>query len=305
MNPEDKQQKLINKQRLTTPKHTRYHQDTIKPMKAFLVNFGGPTNEFTTTRSQFDGILQDCKDYYGGTPKATSFTIKGLDVTYYQIGIHRMIKVELPETVKYDLKSPDEKVLKKARETLALYTKAYAKASDFNTTGYKFFGNNCVSAVANVLNTLDPSILDGKKKIVPGALDSKVEEYTQSQSMVYNAISTLSSKNSSHVVKAKPLHSGGVPHGIWQNAMSCPKKERSSSQKSKKILQHVKRESSLPNQFDNVSHHIWQHVMSSPKKESRTSSQQTSLKERLKQLKKDAQEKTLSQEIISPQSGLY
>jgi hypothetical protein len=197
-------------------------------MTSFLVNYGGPTTALSTMSSQFEKIIQDCKAYYGGTAKATGFTIKGLDVTYYQMGIHRMIKVELPDTIKENLKSTNPHVQQQARQTMQLYTKVRSRAGDFNTTGYKLLGNNCVSAVANVLNTIDPTILEGKKKIIPQFLDAKVKECTKLQSMVYDAIG--GSLDTSDSVPTKPLYSGGVPEGIWQDAMSTTKNSTALSQ---------------------------------------------------------------------------
>jgi|GEM_PF-4845880 hypothetical protein len=194
-------------------------------MPSFLVNYGGPVNALTSMQSQFDHILEECKKFYGGTPEAIGFTIKGINVTYYKIGIHRMIKVELPDSVEEDLKSSDKTIRQKAKETQQLYTAARVSAGDFNTTGYKLLGNNCVSAVANILNTLDPSILGGEKKIVPQLLDKKVEACTRLQSMVHEMLNPPPSKDSAdEIIPTKKYYSGGVPLGLWQ-AMSSPGKD--------------------------------------------------------------------------------
>ncbi|VVC75389.1 hypothetical protein AQUSIP_06790 [Aquicella siphonis] len=196
-------------------------------MPSFLVNYGGPVCALTSMDSQYDNILQKCKDFYGGTPEAIGFTIKGIDVTYYKIGIHRMIKVELPDSVEEDLKSSDKDIRQKAKETKKLYTTARIKAGDFNTTGYKLLGNNCVSAVANILNTLDSSILGGEKKIIPQFLDSKIAACTKVQSMVHEVLNPPPSADcSDEVIPTKKFYSGGVPNSIWQQAMTTVSKSK-------------------------------------------------------------------------------
>ncbi|CAM3109323.1 Uncharacterised protein [Legionella steigerwaltii] len=145
-------------------------------MPSFLVNYGGPAPQFSSNSHSFSETLKACEKFYQSQAKSTAFTVHGLDVTYYQVGIHRMVKVDLPDQVLEEMKSNDSATRKKAIETKKLFDKAKSQASDFNTKDYKLLGNNCVSAVANVLNTIDPSILGGVHKIVPQVLDGNVDE---------------------------------------------------------------------------------------------------------------------------------
>jgi hypothetical protein len=196
--------------------------------RSFLVNYGGPGGAtLSSMSSQYNRILEACKKKYGGTPKATGFTLNGLDVTYYQIGVHRMIKVELPDSVKHDLKSMKHEVRSKAAEKMQLYSKVFARASDFNTHKYALLSNNCVSAVANVLNTLEPSILAGQKKIVPQLLDSKIRECTKKESLMFDALNA--SKQEEDGITIKPLYSGGVPSKVWDEVMTSPQSDVKSS----------------------------------------------------------------------------
>jgi len=115
--------------------------------------------------------------------KSVSFSVKGLDVTYYQTGIHRFIKVELPEETELASKSKDTSISKPALLTKHLFVRVKSRASDFNTTAYKLTSNNCVSAVSSVLNNLEHEILQGVKKVVPHSLDSSIKKEVKVRSM--------------------------------------------------------------------------------------------------------------------------
>ncbi|MCW8408814.1 TMEM222 family protein [Legionella sp. PATHC035] len=144
-------------------------------MPSFLVNYGGPAPQLSTNSHSFPETLKACEKFYHSQIKSSAFTVNGLDITYYQVGIHRMIKVDLPEQVLEDMKSKDSATKKKALETRKLFDKAKSHASDFNTKDYKLLGNNCVSAVANVLNIIEPRILGGAHKIIPQVLDDNMD----------------------------------------------------------------------------------------------------------------------------------
>lgn len=189
----------------------------------FLVNYGGPgISTLSHTPRDFDKILDACKKQYGGKPEATAFTVKGLNLTYYEIGVHRMIKVELPESVSNALKSPKDDIRQRARETQALYLKAKARAGDFNTKKYGLVSNNCVSAVANILNILDPSILGQKNKIVPVFLDEKIKTYTAFSRKIAQDLNAEAPYSIENEIKIEQLQSGGVPSEIWSDVMSTP-----------------------------------------------------------------------------------
>lgn len=86
-------------------------------MPSFLVNYGGPSSQLSTNNNSFSGIFTECEKFYHAQVKSTVFSVHGLDVTYYRVGIHRMAKVELPDQVLEDMKSKDTDVRKKAIET--------------------------------------------------------------------------------------------------------------------------------------------------------------------------------------------
>lgn len=153
-------------------------------MPSFLVNYGGPAPQLSSIQSSFAKTLANCEEFYKSKAQSVSFSRKGLNLTYYQVGIHRMIKVELPEQVNQDLKSGDSSVRGKAQQTAKRYRDARIAAGNFNTGKYKLLANNCVTAVAHVLNKIDPSILGGKKKVIPPALDHEVKKEVSFESMV-------------------------------------------------------------------------------------------------------------------------
>ena len=148
-----------------------------------------------------------------------SFTRKGLNLTYYQVGIHRMIKVELPDHVSDELKSENITVKQKAKMKAQLFRDAKISASNFNADKYKLLEHNCVTAVANILNTVDPCILGGKKKVVPLVLDGNIKQATLLEAMVDESLrgNTMDKDKS----KDKDfIQSDSVAHQIWEEVMT-------------------------------------------------------------------------------------
>lgn len=154
--------------------------------KQFTVNYGGPGVNMTTLPSQYGKVLDSCLKKYSGSSHATKFTLNGIDVTVFGTGIHRGIKVELPDSVEKALKSNNSQHRKEAQDILKRFVKAKAQASDFNTTDYKLWSNNCVSAVSNVLHNLDPSF--EPKQTKPWTQDDEVEQHTKSQQMLLEVL---------------------------------------------------------------------------------------------------------------------
>lgn len=157
-------------------------------MPSFLVNYGGPVKGITAQENKYQDIFDACEQKYHSKIKSTTFRRNGLDLTYYQVGIHRMIKVELPVGVELDLKSGDSELEAQARKTKQLFRTAHARAGDFNTRNYKLLGNNCVTAVSNVLNIVDESLLTGAMKIVPTSLDSNVSGVAKKDALIESMI---------------------------------------------------------------------------------------------------------------------
>ncbi|QDP73330.1 hypothetical protein FOG18_12530 [Legionella israelensis] len=186
-------------------------------MPAFLVNYGGPLTNLTSNQASFQHILTACEEKYKSSIQSVAFTANSLDLTYYQVGIHRMIKVELPEQIEKDMKSQDLDVQNKAKMSKQLFNKARASASDFNVGQYKLLAHNCVTAVANVLNVIDQNILKGKKKVVPTILDDNIKNATLLQAMVDEALRGTSLPPSQ---KHKNYQQAHISSEIWSNVMT-------------------------------------------------------------------------------------
>ncbi|VEG91155.1 hypothetical protein [Legionella spiritensis] len=187
-------------------------------MPSLLVNYGGPEKTISSQEALFPKILQACEKQYHSAIQSVAFTAKGLDLTYYQVGIHRMILVELPAQVEQNVKSADEAIKNQALATKKLFRTVKIEASTFNTRDYKLLDNNCVTAVANVLNTVDSNILQGKKKIVPTSLDSDVKNATLLAAMVDEGLrgTALPLQPDEQHKNYKQAH---VAPEIWQEVM--------------------------------------------------------------------------------------
>lgn len=224
-------------------------------MPSFLVNYGGPRTPLSTSSLSFPKIFEACEEFYQSQLKSTSFTVKGLDVTYYQVGIHRMVKVDLPEQVLENLKSKNAAIKNKAMETRKLFYTAQSSASDFNTKDYKLLENNCVSAVANVLNTIEPKLLGGAHKIVPLVLDDNMDEALELDAKVDGILrgtTLLSQQKQPH----KNYQQAHVPSELWEEVMTPV------AQQHQKELKQKLQQSKYKNQSEeDVAHKIWEEAM--------------------------------------------
>jgi len=182
-------------------------------MPSFLVNYGGPSPQISSMSSGFGKTIQACEKFYHSKVTSVSFSRQGLNLTYYQVGIHRMLKVELPEQVINASKSKiqsDEKL--DALETVQLYTNARKAAYRFNSKDYKLTQNNCVTAVGHTFNSIDPSILGGDKQVVPNFLDSKIAKETDLDKRVHQCIGGTDANYTQY--------GKDDTHQIWESVMS-------------------------------------------------------------------------------------
>lgn len=199
-------------------------------MPSFLINYGGPAPQLSSLSSGFAKTLENCEAFYKSKAKSIAFSRQGLNLTYYQVGIHRMLKVELPQQIENDLKSSDLDTLKNARTVAATYRKAKIRASDFNTGKYKLLANNCVSAVSHTLNSIDASILGGDKKINPLSLDSEVNKELSFEHMVQECLcGDIIEVNKQNI---NYIHSDPIAHQVWNDVMTDMSSHKQKAMKS-------------------------------------------------------------------------
>lgn len=138
-------------------------QDDKFSRQPFFFNYGGPGEDDAEGADEIDGLIFLCEIVYGDNAIKSSCQIKGINVTVYKFSVHRAILLELPEGTE------DE-------ETLELFDRAQAVAKQFKTKKYQLLKNNCVTAVATVLNTLDEKTTE-KNVVLPWALDNRLRNY--------------------------------------------------------------------------------------------------------------------------------
>ncbi|HHV7637034.1 TPA: hypothetical protein ACUNND_003324, partial [Legionella anisa] len=177
---------------------------------------------------------------------------------YYRVGIHRMIQVDLPDQVMEDMKSNDKDIKKKAIETKKLFDKAKSHASDFNTKDYKLLGNNCVSAAANVLNTIEPDLLGGLHKVIPQVLDDNVESVLKLDAAV-DSILRGTILPQQHDQQHKDYTHAHISSEIWENVMTPVGQQHQKELKQK--LQQSKQTDIKPQSEEDVAHKIWEQAM--------------------------------------------
>ncbi|CEK10731.1 hypothetical protein [Legionella hackeliae] len=114
-------------------------------MPYFFLNYGGPGGRWWTQNSSDIAILNKaCIDNYGSPTRQLTYKIKGITVTVCTYGIHRALLLHLPDGASH--------------ETDALFRQAAKIGTELCGNEYKLLSNNCVSAVAQVLNCLDKNI---------------------------------------------------------------------------------------------------------------------------------------------------
>ena len=129
----------------------------------FFLNYGGPGGQWTSTdvnnTSRLDKI---CRDSHGMPIRKVGYIIKGIYVTVCTYGIHRALRLDIPEMA--------------SKETIDAFNKAKKAGLRICNTEYALLGNNCVTAVAEALNTLDSRITP-KDMVWPWNLDKNVKKY--------------------------------------------------------------------------------------------------------------------------------
>lgn len=138
-------------------------------MSQFLfVNYGGPGGIWLTKNPLEESSLRkQCeKCYFGGESlyHQETYVISGINTTVHSFGIHKALTLELPD------KPPPS-----IRATQA-FADALAIAEKFVETDYKIASNNCVTAVATILNKLDSNTTPSNVTI-PWSLDKHLSRY--------------------------------------------------------------------------------------------------------------------------------
>jgi hypothetical protein len=131
--------------------------------KHFFLNFGGPGGLWASdTESQTSDLDVACRENYGSPTRSEVYKVGGLTAKVYTYGIHRALRVDLPD-------DPDA-------QTRATYYKLRDQVIDIIRKDYKLLKFNCVTAVATVLNILDPR-MTSKDMVLPWSLDKNLGDY--------------------------------------------------------------------------------------------------------------------------------
>ena len=110
--------------------------------KHFFLNYGGPGGRSTSdTLDNTNYLDKACQEFYGMPVRKIQYNIKGVDVTVCTYGIHRALRLDIPDGASQDTINAFEEAKKVSLETC--------------DTEYTLLGNNCVTAVAKALNSLD------------------------------------------------------------------------------------------------------------------------------------------------------
>lgn len=129
----------------------------------FFLNYGGPGGQWASDdlnkTNQLDSI---CRNTYVIPIRKVQFNVKGIDVTICTYGVHRALRLDVPEGA--------------SRETIDAFEKAKKAGLHIIRTKYVLLDNNCVTAVAKVLNNLD-SRMTSEDVIWPWNLDENVKKY--------------------------------------------------------------------------------------------------------------------------------
>lgn len=132
-------------------------------MTHFFLNYGGPGGKWFSDKQQAMRDLDDaCKKTYGWPIRRASYVIHGLKITVHTYGLHRALSLEVPKGA-----SP---------ETTIMFEKAKIQAQFLCTKEYALLRNNCVSAVAAVLNELDNNTVP-PDIVFPWSLDAWLKQY--------------------------------------------------------------------------------------------------------------------------------
>jgi hypothetical protein len=138
----------------------------------FFLSYGGPGGcWFTEDDVTRKNILMECKKQYAFWGKQRVYEwksrIKNIDVIVYKIGVHRAISLKYPTGFEANHKALDR----------YFWAKFLAKQFDTKEAEkkYRLLSYNCVTAVATILNCLDPTIVE-KNLSWPWNLDRHLEK---------------------------------------------------------------------------------------------------------------------------------
>jgi hypothetical protein len=132
-------------------------------MKHFFLNYGGPGGKWVSDTLDVTNYLDAvCRNSYGRPVRYVKYTIKGVEVTVCTYGIHRALRLDVPDGA--------------SQETINAFMEARKIGRGFCSTAYVLLGNNCVTAVAKALNSLDNRITPWDM-ILPWNLDKNLKKY--------------------------------------------------------------------------------------------------------------------------------
>lgn len=135
------------------------------PNKSFFLNYGGPGGRWlSSTEELTNKLIDECTSYYGGAmwTRQSSCTVQGLQATVYSFGIHRALRLELPQDAPQSVQD--------------LYYSTLKLALSLCDKDYKLLDNNCATTVAVLLNSLDKTLAPDHI-ISPWTLDSEIKSY--------------------------------------------------------------------------------------------------------------------------------
>ena len=135
---------------------------------------GSSFNEYgwiSEDKESANKLIEHCKEEYlffsllkNNLYSTSSFSIQGINLTVHSIGAHRALSFELPEDP-----PPSEK-------TIQLFDAIRADAKMIVDIDYHWRLNNCVMAVAKILNTLDSTVIP-KGVNMPWEMDNGIKRY--------------------------------------------------------------------------------------------------------------------------------
>lgn len=140
----------------------------------FFLSYGDlskNTSFLYINKTDISTLLNNCEKYYCRGPFSRSeskYKINGIEITVYELGVHRALFAELPENP--------------TQEQDALFTAMLDCAKQFIRTEYDIKTNNCVTAVAAVLHTLDHTITK-TTRASPYKLDSELKTYEETENL--------------------------------------------------------------------------------------------------------------------------
>lgn len=130
--------------------------------KSYYLNYGGPGGLWGSENPEdIEFLDNECRKHYGMPIRKVRYMIQGINVTICTYGIHRALRLDIPDNA--------------SKETVNMFEDLKDLAEEIIEDDYELLNNNCVTSVARVLNYLVPNILP-KKLIWPWSLDKNIKK---------------------------------------------------------------------------------------------------------------------------------